>query len=120
MNRSVLVVDDEEPIRDPLQDFLERNGFHVRTAANGKEALELLDAVELPGVILLDLMMPVMNGSQFLAVRRADQRLAHVPVVLMSAWLDPNTVRLAAADNIATLAKPFDKQRLLQLVRAHC
>src|SRR5437868_244649 len=71
----VLLVDDDDAIRAQLREFLEGEGFRVVTAGNGVEALDCLQAAdELPGVIVLDLAMPAMNGSEFLALRNVNSR----------------------------------------------
>jgi CheY-like chemotaxis protein len=116
--RKVLVVDDHEAIRETLQIALDDEGFDVRCAANGVEALEILDRWQ-PCVILLDLMMPVMDGWTF----RAEQQRRHdgesVPVVLLSAAgrLDEQQRALGAA---ATITKPFDIERVISTVAGVC
>jgi CheY-like chemotaxis protein len=82
----VLLVEDDQSIRDALSELLRDEGFSVATAANGVEALSWLRA-ERPKscVVLLDLMMPVMDGSEFLRVKRADATLTRVPVLILTA-----------------------------------
>ncbi len=82
--RSILVVDDDPDIRDSLTFALENEGMTVRSASNGREALEML-AQERPSLILLDLLMPEMNGWQLFEALRADAALAGVPVIVISA-----------------------------------
>ncbi|MGH7328268.1 MAG: response regulator, partial [Polyangiaceae bacterium] len=77
----VLVVDDEEDIRDTLRELIEMKGFKAQTAANGAEALEQLIA-ERPCLVVLDLVMPVMDGVALLEKMRADPALSDVPVVV--------------------------------------
>ncbi len=74
--KRVLIVEDERDLLDSLQEFFEDEGFSVQTAANGAEALSLLGAEELPAVVLLDPMMPVLDGSEALRphARRAAAR----------------------------------------------
>jgi CheY-like chemotaxis protein len=81
----VLIVEDDLDIRDALSQILEEEGYLVATAANGLEALSLLRSGPRPRIILLDLMMPVMNGWQFRAEQRSDPALAEIPVVVISA-----------------------------------
>ena len=83
----ILIVEDDFDIREALTQILEEEGYAVREAANGREALDVA-ARELPSLILLDLMMPVMNGWQFRAEQIKDPRLAPVPVLVISA--DPH------------------------------
>src|SRR5690349_23695253 len=82
---SVLVVEDDFDLRDALVPILEYEGHRVVSAANGKEALERLRTMPPPSLILLDLMMPVMDGEQFRAQQLRDPALASIPVVIVSA-----------------------------------
>ena len=82
MNAKILVVEDELGQREALAEVLSRLGYEVQCAANGNEALELMRRSEsLPGLILLDLMMPVMDGWEFRAEQRKDRALADVPAL---------------------------------------
>lgn len=85
----VLIVEDETDIRESLGELLEVEGYSVAQANNGRRALEYLNAAaQLPHVILLDLMMPDMDGETFRREQRADARFAAIPVVVMSAARD--------------------------------
>src|SRR4051812_16237966 len=84
--RSILIVEDEELIRATLSLALEFEGYLVFTAANGKEGIELLPKVERPCLILLDLMMPVMNGWEFVDALEKDMILATIPVIVVTAF----------------------------------
>src|SRR3989442_228935 len=88
MCKEILIVEDDPDIRESLQVVLETEGYNARTAANGKEGVAALESLEHPCLVLLDLMMPVMNGWEFLAVQRNDERLNKVPVVVVSAIAD--------------------------------
>ncbi len=80
MNAKILVVEDELGQREALAEVLSRLGYEVQCAANGSEALELMRHSEsLPGLILLDLMMPVMDGWEFRAAQRKDRAIGHSP-----------------------------------------
>jgi len=109
----VLVVDDDQDIRDALCELLEDEGYHAVAAANGQDALVYLKSREPPCVILLDLMMPVMDGWQFCAEQRrtGDQ----TPIVLLSAagGLPAHAEELCAA---AFIAKPFDIDRVVSTI----
>jgi DNA-binding response OmpR family regulator len=109
-DRLVLVVDDDPDILQTLALCLSTEGYRVVMAGNGKEALELL-AGELPAVILLDLMMPVMDGWQFVAELDKQGRRAS-PLLILSAdrAVQGHAARLRAD---AYLAKPFDLDELL-------
>lgn len=118
MAHAVLVVEDDRDSRELVGLLLELHGYRVLLAPDGAAALEVLQN-ERPCVILLDLMMPKMNGWQFRDVQRADDRLRSIPVVVMSA--DGNAEREArAVEAQACLRKPLDAARLLELVRDCC
>ena len=113
----VLIVEDDEDLREMMAQMLTIEGFEATTVANGREALEYLQTAARPHVILLDLMMPVMDGWEFRRRQQADPDIAPVPVIVLSA-LDP--ARAATVDAAAFLKKPLDFDRLLELVRQHC
>jgi CheY-like chemotaxis protein len=109
----LLLVDDDEGIQDALAEFLRAEGYWVEVAANGAEALRRLrDASRLPTAILLDLMMPVMDGFQFRAAQLSDARWAQIPVLVLTAGLiDEQVHRLGVA---GYHRKPIDIDRLLE------
>jgi CheY-like chemotaxis protein len=113
----VLIVEDDEDLRDMMAQMLTIEGFAATAVGNGREALDYLRRAIKPHVILLDLMMPVMDGWEFRRRQQADPELAPVPVIVLSA-LDRS--RAAPVDAIAFLKKPLDFDRLLELVRDHC
>ncbi len=113
----VLIVEDDADLREMMAQLLQLEGYPARTVSNGREALDYLEQVEKPDVILLDLMMPVMDGLEFRRRQMSDPAKASVPVVVLSA-LDPSLAQdLAGA---AFLKKPLDFDRLLELVRQFC
>src|SRR5437762_2793351 len=83
--RTVMIVEDDLDIRDALTQILEFEGYHVVSAENGQQALTQLQHGEHPGLILLDLMMPVMDGWQFRLEQQKDAKLSDIPVVIISA-----------------------------------
>ena len=97
--------------------FLELEGFQVELASNGKQALERLSAGVHPCVILLDLMMPVMDGWQFRREQVQDHDLAEIPVIVVSA---AGRERIAEIDANAYLTKPVDLEQLLERVTQYC
>jgi len=111
----VLVVDDDPDILDAICDILEGEGYRVARARHGLEALAAVDR-EPPAVILLDLMMPVMDGLAFAHALRARERDGGVPIVVISA--DGNPQKVAAVGAKGFLAKPFDIDALLAQVAA--
>jgi CheY-like chemotaxis protein len=114
MDRAVLVVDDDAGIRLTLSEILESEGYSVRTAGNGRDALRVLSDWQ-PHVILLDLMMPEMDGWAFLHERQADAGLLRIPVVVMSAGYNPHARPLKAE---ALVPKPFSIDDLLGQVES--
>jgi CheY-like chemotaxis protein len=109
----VLVVDDDPDILDAICDILEGEGYRVARARHGVEALERVEA-EPPAIILLDLMMPVMDGLAFAHALRERPGKEGIPIVVISA--DGNPQRAASVDAAGYLAKPFDIDALLSQV----
>ncbi len=119
MSYPVLLVEDDRPLREPLAEFLRTEGYEVVTTANGTEALEWLRNHSPPGVILLDLMMPLMSGMQFLTTRRRDFQLRVVPVVVITGWSN-RWHEAFTIDVDAVLSKPLDPRLLLAIVSRYC
>jgi CheY-like chemotaxis protein len=109
----VLVVDDDPDILEAICDILEAEGYRVARARHGEEALARVDE-QRPDVILLDLMMPVMDGVAFAQALRLRPAFRDVPIVVISA--DGNPQRAAAVGASGYLAKPFDIEALLAQV----
>jgi DNA-binding response OmpR family regulator len=109
----VLVVDDDDSIRDFIAMALSDNGYEVATAPDGAAALRVLDAFQ-PELILLDMRMPAMDGWAFSRVH-SRSRHSHVPVVVITAARDAGA-SAAEIQADAFLAKPFELQELLALV----
>ena len=109
----VLVVEDDEGLREMMAQMLTLEGFQAATVANGQEALAYLHGSSRPEVILLDLMMPIMDGWEFRRHQQADPVLSNVPVIVLSAL---DQARSANVDAAAFLKKPLDFDRLLDLV----
>lgn len=106
---TVLVIDDDATVRDQLQRLLDREGFHVLTASSGKQGL-LLAATVPPTVILLDLVMPEMDGWEVLGALKADAKLASVPVIILSMMEEKDQgFALGASDY---LTKPIDREHM--------
>ena len=109
--RRVLVVDDDPSIQGFLAEALADEGYEVRTAGNGREALGVLGTWQ-PDLILLDLMMPEMDGWHFRAAQRTMPKVADVPVIVLSATRDLAT-KVQSLAPAEVFAKPFDLERLL-------
>jgi two-component system chemotaxis response regulator CheY len=119
--KSILVVEDNQDIREAVAEVLEMEGFSVHTAAHGQEALEKLPLLPDP-LILLDMMMPVMNGWEFLEARQLNAVFAEYPVVVVSALpagkaLVPETGLIHAE---GLLEKPINLMNLLKIVQTYC
>jgi CheY-like chemotaxis protein len=130
---SIVVVDDEDDIREAVQIVLEAEGYRTSAAANGQEALELLRRSEHPPcLILLDLMMPVMDGWEFLKEIGEEPRLLSVPVAIMSAHPsirvafenarreDRSTQLLLHGSTLRLLPKPLNVVRLISVAHEIC
>lgn len=108
----ILVVDDEAAIRNLLDDLLGDEGYVVYTASNGRAALAMVQQ-ERPDLILMDVMMPELDGLETLKALRAVEDSAVVPVILMSAaaYLTPDS-----ADGMTFISKPFNLDHVLAVV----
>jgi CheY-like chemotaxis protein len=110
----ILIVEDDEDIREVLATLLAGEGYSVATAMEGRHALSLLAAGPTPSLILLDLMMPGMNGWDFLATLPSHPAFAAIPVVVLSATT--NSPPPGASE---FLPKPVDLGRLLDVVKQY-
>ena len=113
-NGRVLVVDDDALIRDTLATALGDEGYMVRVAADGQAALTVCRSWR-PDIIVLDLMMPVMDGPTFRAAQRSIAATAQIPVIVLSAAHDVQR-RAAGLDPAAIFTKPFDLGALLDAI----
>lgn len=108
----ILLVDDNQPIREALSELLLAEGHEVRCASDGAEALQCLPELRPPSVVLLDLMMPGMNGWEVLLRTSRDPALAKLPIVVITA----SKQREPPMGARALLPKPIDMKRLLALL----
>jgi CheY-like chemotaxis protein len=104
----VLVVEDDDDIREVIAEILRAEGYEVFCAQNGLRALEVIQKERRPDLVLLDLMMPIMSGWEVLEELQAEESLAQIPVVVVSAMHAPG-----AREH---LSKPVDLERLLSTV----
>lgn len=120
--KSILVIEDNDDIRETVVDILRSENYEVYSAANGQEGIDLLPSIPSPTLILLDMMMPIMNGWQFLEAQRASAFMQDLRVVLVSA---------ASADRVlfddkgvapveGLLAKPIQMEGLLSVASKYC
>lgn len=119
MAKSVLVVDDDEDIREVLEALIARWGYEVATAGTGRQALEVLRAREdLPGLVLLDLTMPDMSGWAVRDAMLEDPRLTDVPVVVLSGMADAGA-STEAERTAGVLLKPVRTEKLQEVLEQH-
>jgi CheY-like chemotaxis protein len=110
---TVLIVEDEIRTRDILIELLAKDGREIVTASDGQAAMDCLTKVSRPRVILLDLMMPRMDGWEFLRRQSINPSIANIPTIVLSGSALPAGAR-------HQLAKPVDVERLLALVDQYC
>lgn len=118
--KTILIIDDDQGIRDALSELLEMEGYAVRLAVNGSEGLHLLRGMPSPpDLVLLDFMMPSMDGFQFRQQQMKEGLHPQVPVVLMSAdcHVGDKQVKGGMMDH---LRKPMDISEVLDMVKKHC
>jgi CheY-like chemotaxis protein len=115
MTHTVLVVEDEPELREMMRDALELNGYTVVTASNGRDALSKISGVDHICLVLLDLLMPEMNGWDFFEKMRQRADLASVPVVVHSSAPAAPPVGVSRV-----LQKPLVLEGLLSVVREYC
>lgn len=114
VGRNILLVEDDEIVRRAMQMVLEWEGYRVDCAANGQEALDFLHSGGHPSLILLDVMMPVLDGEQFRQQQKEDPAFASIPVIVVSA-----ASFASAVDAVYYVRKPFEVQELLNAIRDH-
>lgn len=112
---SVLIVEDDEDIRAAMAELLESEGFEVAVASNGQEGLEVLSQMVPPCLVLLDLMMPVMNGEDFLRHVRQNPEQNEIPIIIVTA-----SGRSPLPGTQGILKKPFEISDLFSTVNLHC
>ena len=121
---NVLIVDDDRNTRELLTMMLSTEGFHAIAAEDGLEALHMLRTIrrrapDVPCLVLLDLAMPRLSGSEFRRAQLGDPIVARVPVAVMSGAIDLEQ-RARTMGAVATVAKPIDDDALMSVVRRYC
>ncbi|MGB0060412.1 MAG: response regulator [Candidatus Binatus sp.] len=112
---AILVVEDDEDAREAMVALLQMKGYRAVSAGNGREALDYLEEAPAPDLIILDLWMPVMDGWHFRSEQIKNPRLAHIPVIVVTALSDR-----ADVDANEVIIKPVDVDRLLSTVDHYC
>jgi CheY-like chemotaxis protein len=113
---AVLIVEDDSVIRESLCEMLVEEGYQVATACHGREALDMLRGGSRPCIVVLDLMMPVMDGWQLLDIMRNDQGLQQIPILVVSASRESTQPEGA----VRFLNKPINLDALLTEVGSRC
>lgn len=118
-SKKVLIIDDDLGIRESLRELLEYAGYEVMEAGDGKMAIDLLEtSPSLPSMILLDLMMPALNGYAFREIQQNNPKISQIPIVLMTAGTDIE-IKGQSLEAMAYLRKPFDIDTILNLLEEH-
>jgi len=117
--RSVLIIEDNADVRDGLEVVLADEGYEVATAANGRQALNKLYAGLRPGLILMDLMMPVMNGFEFRQEQLSHPIFASIPLIAYSGITNPRETA-AQLNATAYIHRPEEAHRIVALVNRYC
>jgi two-component system chemotaxis response regulator CheY len=112
---TILVVEDDYDIRESIKDFLEIEKYSVLTASNGEEALEHLKHAPKPCFVLLDMMMPIMDGRAFLDIMMKDAVLAPIPVFVISAVATKENTR----GSVGFIKKPADLDMILKMIKSY-
>jgi len=112
---TILIVEDDFDVRESLSEALRDEGYTIECAVDGEQALEYLRDGGRPGLILLDLMMPRMSGSEFRMLQKVDPQLQHLPVVLLSAD-GAMEEKAKALETDGALRKPIDLEQLLKVI----
>lgn len=124
MSRLIFVIEDEKDIRESLMEAIESEGYSAISASNGRDAILMFEEedkipVKMPDLILLDHLMPFMNGASFLERAKKNQRLAKIPVILMTA--DHRMAQKAATFGAdGHLHKPLELDDLFATIEKHC
>jgi CheY-like chemotaxis protein len=115
----ILIIDDDAHLRDILDHALVLQGYAVDHANNGEEALaRLLNGSRYPALILLDLLMPIMDGFQFRFIQKEHPRIGEIPVTILTETL--TEVELSILNPVAVIKKPLQLQSTLQIIRHLC
>ena len=116
MSKTILIIEDNPSVVATMKNLLEIEGYTVHTAENGKDGIEKLKGLNDASLILLDMMMPVMNGWHFLDFQRSNSRFSKIPVVIVSAFAE-SAKSVKPQDFIP---KPVNLQTLLNTVQKYC
>ncbi len=117
LDATLLIVDDDEAIRETLRELLEAEGYDVRTACNGLEAIRVLNEMSCqPCLVLCDLRMPIMNGDEFIQTIKSDETKKNIPVAIISAAQNASSIKNADI----LIKKPFSIEEVLAKIQEFC
>lgn len=114
--KNVLIIEDDQDIRESIKDALEMEGYTVTVATNGKEGLDSLKNNAQSCIILLDMIMPLMGGREFLDIIKKDLNLSLIPVFIHSAVANKNNTE----GSVGFIKKPADLEEILNVVKNYC
>jgi CheY-like chemotaxis protein len=117
--KPILLIEDDLSIVEIMKLSLELEGFRVHVAMEGKQALEMLQSMERPAVIFLDLSLRGMDGARFRKLQESDPRLSGIPVVIMSGATDLEA-RFAKGENVSFLRKPVSLDQVISVAKRYC
>ncbi len=113
----ILIVDDEPHISTAIEFLMQQQGYNTECAINGREALEKLPHIQ-PNLIILDVMMPELNGFELALKIREEEKYAHIPIIFLTAkGTDQDKLEGYGSGGDVYLTKPFDNQRLIHTVQ---
>lgn len=119
---NILVIEDDDAIRESIVEVLSEEGYEVHSAIHGEEGMRVLESIPGPTLVLLDMMMPIMNGWQFIDAEKKRTRFTDISVVILSAV--PEDRALLGDDDLlpveGLLRKPIDVDKLLSVVGQYC
>jgi CheY-like chemotaxis protein len=118
MSKRILVIEDDVSIRELLVELLESEGYEVSSSVNGLEGLKSLEKKDLPHLILIDLMMPVMDGYSFRAEQLKNPLWAKIPTIVMSAEVNAKE-KMTNYNITAFLSKPVELETILSTVATY-
>jgi CheY-like chemotaxis protein len=119
LDKTILIVDDEADVRNTLSEALELDGYKTIVVSGGRDALKVLKGPEKPSLIFLDLMMPEMDGFEFIRTRDLNSEMVGIPIVVISASGRLDT-KLAGCNVKGYLKKPIDLYDLLETAEKYC
>jgi CheY-like chemotaxis protein len=120
MKQCILLIEDNDPIRENTAEWLELSDYKVIVASGGKEALEMMTTIKNPDLILCDIMMPEMDGYEILEIIKKQYQLTSIPFIFFTAYGEKKDIekglQIGASDYIV---KPFEPDELVQKIRKH-